>query len=81
MYLISSFIYVDVMLFCSHIIHVVGLLVLYVGFGTLDLTSHSLPNFRGEPKCWYSVPGNDAQAFEKVLLLHLLPGIFLIFKC
>lgn len=22
---------------------------------------------RGEPKCWYSVPGNEASAFEKVV--------------
>lgn len=25
--------------------------------------------FRGEPKCWYSVPGSEANAFEKVRLL------------
>lgn len=31
---------------------------------------------RGEPKCWYSVPGNEANSFEKVIVLHLRYGIF-----
>lgn len=31
---------------------------------------------RGEPKCWYSVPGSEANAFEKV---GLTPWIILIF--
>ncbi|XP_019264663.1 PREDICTED: lysine-specific demethylase 5B isoform X1 [Nicotiana attenuata] len=29
----------------------------------------------GEPKCWYSVPGNEAQAFEKVMR-NSLPDLF-----
>lgn len=25
--------------------------------------------YRGEPKCWYGVPGIEANAFEQVILL------------
>lgn len=43
-------------------------------------------NFRGEPKCWYGVPGNKANAFEEVFyfiliflsLLKLSVSLFLI---
>lgn len=27
---------------------------------------------RGEPKCWYSVPGSKAGAFEKVVISHFM---------
>lgn len=35
----------------------------------LTSSAHALYHvytFRGEPKCWYSVPGSEADAFEKV---------------
>nr|GMD96046.1 lysine-specific demethylase 5B [Ipomoea batatas] len=31
--------------------------------------------FRGEPKCWYSVPGSEVHAFEKVMR-NSLPDLF-----
>lgn len=41
----------------------------------LYLDVHSLfCVIRGEPKRWYSVPGNEANAFEKVT-----PNLFLFF--
>jgi len=27
--------------------------------------------YRGEPKCWYGVPGTEASAFEQVILWNL----------
>ena len=37
---------------------------------------------RGEPKCWYSVPGSEAGAFEKVVISHFMClGNFSIFFC
>lgn len=45
-------------------------------------TNCSSYNVRGEPKCWYGVPGTEANAFEQVYFGTVVVGSFCLpFYC